>query len=304
MTSPPRLSVAKNTDFQTLQSQHCALSDIKPFALMPAKIAGPVVISAPHGGTSYPHDLYALDEERLQRFRSLEDSGTALIAALLHSTQRPILSAPMGRAIIDLNRPATALDPLLFETKIETLPSHDPYSPYIAAGYGVIPRLCGNRKALHKTSLCFERCQSLIKHYHAPYHDKVAALLRDAGNEAILIDIHSMPPRSAGKNLPDFIFGDDFGTTMPAELRPLITQIMAQTPYSHGWNHPYAGGYITKKYGGRPSPHHALQIEINRNLYTGSNWRISHGAIADIASLLNNIINGIEAYHAALLAAQ
>ena len=304
MPHPNALSSSKTAQFTSLQSQHCALQDIPPFALKEAKNAGPVVISAPHGGTTYPHDLYPLDEERLARFRSLEDSGTAVMAELLYSAQRPVLSAMLGRGVLDLNRPSDALDPLLFDEAIEPLPAHSPYAAYVAAGYGVLPRLCANRKALHHAPLCLTTSRALLADYHKTYHDRLAMLLAQAGHEAVLVDIHSMPPRSAGKALPDFIFGDDFGTSLAPHYRTLIDAIMKETPYSTGWNHPYAGGYITKTYGGRNTSHHALQIEVNRALYTNTNNRISLSAIEQIAALLNQIIAGIEQYHAASLAAQ
>jgi len=295
---------SKTAQFIPLQSQHCALQDIPPFALKAAKNSGPVVISAPHGGITYPLDLYPLDEKRLARFRSLEDSGTAVMAELLHSAERPVLSAMLGRGVIDLNRPADALDPLLFDEAIEPLPANSPYSAYVTAGYGVIPRLCANRKALHNSPLCLTTSRELLANYHKAYHVKLGMLLAQAGNEAVLVDIHSMPPRSAGKALPDFIFGDDFGTSLAPHYRTLIEAIMKETPYSYGWNHPYAGGYITKTYGGRNTTYHALQIEVNRALYTSTNHRISLSAIEVIAALLHQIITGIEQYHAASLAAQ
>ena len=304
MPYPNALSSSKTAQFIALQSQHCALKDIPPFALKAAKNPGPVVISAPHGGTMYPHDLYPLDEERLARFRSLEDSGTAIMAELLHSAERPVLSAMLGRGVLDLNRPSDTLDPLLFDEAIEPLPANSPYGAYVAAGYGVLPRLCANRKALHNAPLCLPTSYALLANYHKAYHDKLGMLLAQAGNEAVLIDIHSMPPRSAGKALPDFIFGDDFGTSLAPHYRTLIDAIMKETPYSIGWNHPYAGGYITKTYGGHNTTHHALQIEVNRALYTSTNYRINLTAIEAIAALLNQVITGIEQCHAASLAAQ
>ena len=41
-----------------------------------------------------------------------------------------------------------------------------------------------------------------------------------------------------------------------------------------GWNHPYAGGHITRSNGDARSARQALQIEINRNLYMNGPARL------------------------------
>lgn len=310
MTDKPQMTPDKS-DLQILQSHHCPLAEIAPFILRPAPKSGPLVISAPHGGTYYPSDLYSLDEERLRRLRSLEDIGTSLVAEALHSPTRPVLTAQLGRGIIDLNRPAEALDPLLYDVPCEALPASDHYAPYVAAGYGVMPRLSGEREPLYQPQhlpLSLSHSLWLIDQYHRPYHQTLASLLDQCrgkySGQGLVIDIHSMPDRSRGKALPDFIFGDDFGTTLPHHIRPLIDSFMKTTDHSYGWNYPYAGGYITRHYGNRDSTHSSLQIEVNRRLYTGANRRISRKAIASIAQTLNILISQIEASEITPIAAQ
>ena len=307
------------SDLEILQSHHCPLAEIAPFILRPASKSGALIISAPHGGTYYPTDLpsdlpsdlegnlYHLDEERLRRLRSLEDVGTSLIADALYSPTRPVLSAQLARGIIDLNRPAEALDPLLYDTPFDSLPASDHYAPYIVAGYGVMPRLSAQREPLYAPQhlpLSLSQSLALIDQYHRPYHEAISSLLAQCSGQGTLIDIHSMPDRPQGKALPDFIFGDDFGTTLPHHIRPLIDSFMKATGHSFGWNHPYAGGYITRHYGNAKNTVGTLQIEINRRLYTGANMRISHKAIAAIATMLQSLISQIETTKIAPLAAQ
>ena len=322
MTDTPQMTPDKS-DLEILQSHHCPLAEIAPFILRPASKSGALIISAPHGGTYYPTDLpsglprdlpsdlegnpYHLDEERLRRLRSLEDVGTSLIADALYSPTRPVLSAQLARGIIDLNRPAEALDPLLYDTPFNNLPASDHYAPYIAAGYGVMPRLSAQREPLYAPQylpLSLSQSLVLIDHYHRPYHEAISSLLAQCPGQGMLIDIHSMPDRPQGKALPDFIFGDDFGTTLPHHIRPLIDSFMQTTGHSFGWNHPYAGGYITRHYGNAKSTAGTLQIEVNRRLYTGANMRISRKAIAAIATTLQSLISQIETAQTAPLAAQ
>lgn len=310
MTDKPQMTPDKS-DLQILQSHHCPLAEIAPFILRPATKSGPLIISAPHGGTYYPSDLYHLDEERLRRHRSLEDIGTSLLAEALHSPTRPVLMAQLARGVIDLNRPAEALDPLLYAPPCDSLPASDHYAPYVAAGYGVMPRLSAQREPLYEAQelpLSLSKSLIMIDDYHRPYHEALALLLSQCQGQhpgqGLLIDIHSMPDRPTGKALPDFIFGDDFGTTLPHHIRPLIDRFMKRGDHSFGWNYPYAGGYITRHYGSVTSAHSALQIEVNRRLYTGANRRISRKAIASIAQTLNDLISQIEAAEMTPLAAE
>ena len=291
-------------ELHELPAQLAGLQEIAAFTLLPATAKGQIVISAPHGGLHYPCDLYDFDKERLRRFRSLEDSGTSLIAEALYKPMRPVITAPLARGVLDLNRPAYALDPKLYQEAIAQLPASDPYAPYIAAGYGVIPRLSAAREPLHNHRLMRADTDRLIAAYHLPYHDKLAALLQENGPSALLIDIHSMPDMAAGKPMPDIIFGDDFGTSLAPHYRPVIDAFMRETPYQFGWNHPYAGGYITRHFGGHHSPHSALQIEINRRLYKGANNRISQIAISRISAMLDALISHIEQQDTQMLAAQ
>lgn len=307
MNQPPNditKDIVSKEEMTHLQSAHRALQDIPPFALISGQQAGPIIISAPHGGLIYPHDLYDMTEDSLRRFRSLEDIGTALIAQGLRAPTRTIITACVARGIIDLNRPAYALDPLLCEGDKTPLPHNDPYAPYVMAGYGVIPRLSGQREPLHHGMISQDSTDRLISQFHKPYHQKLATLLSSARPQGLLLDIHSMPETAAGKPLPDFIFGDDFGASLPDEYRVIIDEFMRQTPYSFGWNHPYAGGYITRNFGGRHSAYHALQIEINRRLYAGAKMRVSHEAMSRIQQMLDALISRIETAQIDLVAAQ
>ena len=280
--------------YEILQSQHLMLADIAAFDYLEGSKDSRIIISAPHGGFCYPHDLYQLDTETLRRFRSLEDIGTSLIAKKLHQHKYPVISANLPRGVLDLNRPATALDALLFDSPLPDLPLDKEYKPYVTAGYGVIPRLSGAHENLHNAPLCLTKTHDLIKSHYHPYHDRLCGLLEARTPAALLVDIHSMPDKTAGKPLADFVFGDDFGVTLPFDIRPLIDSFMAQSGYSFGWNYPYAGGYITRHYGGIERPSFSLQIEINRRLYSRATCRINKQAITEIATLLSQLIAQIE----------
>ena len=287
-----------------VESCHVPCADIPDFEQLTAQRLGGVIISAPHGGCYYPIEIIDKSDSALRRFRTLEDIGTSVIAKKLYDSHRTIITASLSRAVIDLNRPAYALDPLLYDSSVADVPSDDHYAPYIKAGYGVMPRLSGDREPLYPAPLPLGLASSLIAQFHAPYHKALANALGALPKGGLLIDIHSMPSHSAGKKLPDFVFGDNFGQTIPHYYREIIDDYMMSSGYSHGWNHPYAGGYITRHYGARKAVHHSVQIEINRALYSSQNGYISDNAITHICDKLTHVIATLEATIVPAMAAQ
>ena len=69
---------------------------------------------------------------------------------MLAKSHFPVLIASCGRAACDLNRPQCALDGLLCRSN---MPLPFALKPYVAAGYGVIPRLSADKQPLHKRML-------------------------------------------------------------------------------------------------------------------------------------------------------
>ena len=283
-------------DYDFLDSQHITLADIPPFQAIQGSAKHPIILSVPHGGTYYPMEIIEKDDPALPAFRSLEDSGTAYLAPLLSTQCYFSINANLSRALLDLNRAEDALDPLLFDEALPKITASYPFYRHIRSGYGVIPRLSANRKQLYPAPLPLSLAQDMIAQFHRPYHQMLERKLSDITKRngvALLVDIHSMPAQSAGKKMPDFVFGDNFGASLPDNLHHHIDEIMAKTSYDFGWNHPYAGGYITQHYGNHFGPVYALQIEINRNLYCKAQHKISHQALQNIAAILRLLLDGL-----------
>ena len=73
-------------------------------------------------------------------------------------------------------------------------------------------------------------------------------------------------PRVRGV-LPDIVLGDRFGASAAREITAQTQEIFQDAGFKVARNAPFAGGYITQRYG-RPSRNlHAVQIEIDRSLY-------------------------------------
>ena len=113
---------------------------------------------------------------------------------------------------------------------------------------------------------------------HTPYHTALQRLTDKAmqqHSQVLLVDFHSMPGQDRMNNaLPDIIFGDGHGTTLDRATADAVSGFFKDAGLSVGWNHPYAGGHITRSNGDAHSARQALQIEINRNLYMDGPGRL------------------------------
>ena len=234
-----------------------------------ADTRSPLIISAPHAGSCYAAELFSTDN--LTKARAFEETGTEWIASSLSSPLRPSVIAQAARAVVDVNRPASALDTHLHDG---IAPCTDTYRRYVEAGYGVIPRLDRYRRPLHKNRIPLALAHQIITTHHRPYHQLLETHI-DTGMEhqpkLLLMDIHSMPDETHNRQYPDFVFGNLFGATLEHRLVKHIDQFMRSTKWSWRWNSPYAGGYTTRHYGLDDNPAYtrlsALQIECNRSLF-------------------------------------
>ncbi len=184
------------------------------------------------------------------------------------------------------------------------------FESYVAAGYGVIPRLSADKKPLYAQMLAKAKWQNILERWHTPYHQRLTYLLRRARmhyENVILIDLHSMPdnPNSpkrtrfypaASRRLPDFVFGNLHGATLTQNSVGRIDTVMEQTGYDWHWNTPYAGGFITRHYGLHSGEDNTipdvevLQIEVNRRLYTTKNATLDDDRMKAIKRVIDQIV--------------
>jgi len=183
----------------------------------------------------------------------------------------PLLSATYPRAWIDLNRSAGELDPALIEGAAAS-----GLNQRIAAGLGVVPRIVSAGVSIYYGKIPLADAEQRIQALHVPYHSKLQELLprsRERFGLAFPYDCHSMPPealRAAPRvkgRMPDVVLGDRFGAAAGRDLI-LETQVMLEEAgFAVARNAPFAGGFITQRYGRPSRGMHAIQIEIDRGLY-------------------------------------
>lgn len=266
-----------------------------PFRLLePPRLTTGAVFNSPHSGSDYPQAL--LQRTRLDRLQ-LRASEDALIDRLFAPAAvlgAPLLAATAPRAWVDLNRGPSELDPALIEG-VRTAGLNQ----RIAAGLGVVPRIVSEGAAIYDGKLTLAEANERIRSVHAPYHAQLETLLvraRTAFGTAILFDCHSMPsdalraaPRVRGR-IPEVVLGDRFGAAATREIVAETQIAFEAAGFVVARNAPFAGGYITQRYG-RPSRGlNAVQIEIDRALYLDQRRVEPSGAYPEIARRLERVI--------------
>jgi len=243
-----------------------------------------MVFASPHSGRDYAWSFLrktALDQHQV---RSSED---AFVDELFEAAPRlgaPLLKAGAPRAYVDLNRSADELDPALIE------------------GVGKLrhnPRVVANGRAIYRGKLPRAEAERRIEAYWRPYHEALSGQLDQAHlmfGQSVLIDCHSMPHEAMdsvvrmGAKRPEVVLGDRFGAAASDEVVSRIEAAFQAAGLVVVRNTPFAGAYITQRYG-RPSRNrHAVQVEIDRALYMNEQLIRPNGNFENFKRLIEGVI--------------
>ncbi|NJC40370.1 N-formylglutamate amidohydrolase [Brevundimonas alba] len=273
-------------------------ADGAPFSVVMPDAPGRFVFASPHSGDRYPDDMGMASGLESASLRSAED---ALVDRLITPGMKgaALLFGRVGRAYVDLNRDPADLDPALVDGLQGAAAS-----ARTTAGYGVIPRLTGDGRALYDRQLSLDEARSRVERTHAPYHAALDDLMRAAHarcGEAVLVDWHSMPARATqgvgGARGPDVVLGDRHGSSCAAALTRRLRRSFEALGWRVALNQPYSGGWTTQAWARPSEGFHAVQIELNRALYLdeatlqpGPGWsRCAAGVARVIDDLLTDL---------------
>jgi len=256
-----------------------------------------VVFAAPHSGRDYCDELMSRSVLDAHAIRSSEDAFVDELFDSVPTAGCPLLVAQKPRAFLDLNRGIEELDPAL----IQDLDKRH-LNPRISSGLGVIPRVVANGQAIYHGKLSrAEVDRRIVQHWH-PYHGALQSLLdesRDRFGKAILVDLHSMPHEaieSTGRTrvpYPEIVLGDRFGAACGSDIITRIEAAFADAGFRVARNTPFAGAYVTQRYG-RPSRNqHAVQVEIDRSLYMDETAICPNGNFNRIQRMLARVVQDI-----------
>lgn len=263
---------------------------------------GALVLASPHSGRRYPDDLLRASRLDALTLRRSEDSFVDELFAPAMQVGAPMIRAHFPRAYVDLNREPWELDPGMFDGP---LPDYcNTRSPRVQAGLGTIARIVASGADIYARRLTVAEGLERIRRLYQPYHRDLAALIEDRRRRfghAILIDCHSMPSIGGpldfdpGRRRADFILGDVHGNACAAALVDTVAGALRRFGYRVTLNAPYAGGFTTAHYGRPADGVHALQIEVNRDLYMDERRYARKPALSRIAGELRQVMAEVAA---------
>ena len=277
-----------------------AAGNVPAFELVePAVNSIPFVFCSPHSGRDYPADLIAATRLTSDTVRRSEDLFVDRLFDFVPQLGAPLLVARFPRAYLDVNREPYELDPNMFS---EALPDYaNAGSVRVAGGLGTIPRIVAENEEIYRATLPLSEGLQRIESVYKPFHQALQDALertRDRFGMAILVDCHSMPSSVRalpGGRRPDIVIGDRFGTSAAGRLVTIATARLAALGYDVARNKPYAGGFITERYGRPPVGFHAIQLEINRALYADERAYRPHEGFALLRDRLAVFVAGFAA---------
>lgn len=254
--------------------------------------ASPVCISVPHAGRDYPHEIAAALAMPLSRARGLEDRHADVIVRTAVARGYPAIVARTPRLLIDINRAETDFEPGSIHggTLSGARPSHR-----ARGGLGLIPDRLPGAGALWRHRPDLAVLTERIAAVHRPYHAKVAEMLQTARQRhghAILIDLHSMPPLG-GSMAAEIVIGDRHGVSAAPHVVDAAQAILEDQGLRVIRNVPYAGGYVLERHGRPRTGTHAIQIEVDRQLYLDSRLDLPGAGAARIAQAIANLADAL-----------
>jgi N-formylglutamate amidohydrolase len=263
----------------------------------PHSVSRPVVLSVPHAGRDYPAHLLPLLRHPLSEMMCLEDRHADSLIEHAESAGISGVVACAPRLIIDLNRDGQDVDPEMFR---EPVPHASRLSAKARGGLGLIPRRTATLGELWRTRLSRADLDHRITAIHQPYHQTLQTLLRAVRakfENAVLLDIHSMPSLTAGNDHPaaDIVIGDLYGCSAHSRF----TDILATTARAHGLNvainTPYPGNHILAQHGAPARGIHAIQIEFDRRLYLDAALHETGPGLSAMQKLILMMTKAVEA---------
>lgn len=262
----------------------------------PDSLATATVFSSAHSGRIYPEGFRRMSRLSAIALRASEDAFVDDLFSCAPEYGAPLLVAEFPRAFADPNRAEDELDPALISRFI----GRRPRTLRVSAGLGVVPRIVAEGTPIYDGKLKLSEVQARIACCYRPYHEQLKACLdRSHGRfgVSLLVDCHSMPSENSHRNArrADIILGDCYGSSADADLSDAAYALFRDAGFRVARNAPFAGGYITQKYGQPKKGRHALQIEIDRELYLDQRNIVPNARYDSFKSIMKPVIAGLAA---------
>ncbi len=257
-----------------------------------------LMITIPHSGEEVPAEapwLKALPEEILMC--DVDRYVDLLYEPLLNEFEIPSVKTNWHRYAGDLNRLADDVD------AGSVLGHNVPAGPHLRGFHWVMTT---TEIQLMPQPMSIETHEKLVQKIYQPFHHQVqglAARLKKVNGIVYHLDVHSMPSvgtkqhRDPGQRRADIVISDSLGKSCSEEFKNLVMKCYEEAGFQVGYNWPYYGGRLTEQYGKPLENHHAIQVEINRELYMNEKTKKlkdSHiGVQVQIRKAIEAVLQGI-----------
>ena len=267
------------------------------FRIGPERPVSPVVLSIPHAGRAYRPELLRAARLPQAALETLEDRLVDRLVWRATANGATAFIARAPRAEIDLNRDERELDPSLIAPPLAA--GAFVQSARTRGGIGLIPSRITGLGPIWRERVSQAELTRRLETIHRPYHQALEAALGHARTRfgaAILLDCHSMPPRSQGEGggAATVVFGDRHGTTTTPDLLDAAVSAADALGFRTACNTPYAGGYIAGRHGRPQRGIHALQIELDRSLYLDRDLRAPGPGFESVCRLIAAVASALE----------
>ncbi|MDO5529758.1 MAG: N-formylglutamate amidohydrolase [Paracoccus sp. (in: a-proteobacteria)] len=230
-----------------------------------------VIMCSPHSGRDYPG--WFLRESILDplALRSSEDAFMDDLARPAADAGAVLLCARMPRALVDLNRGPSEIDPAA--VAVGGAAAGRRVNARTMAGLGVIPRIVGQGRAIRAHLITHDEAQRRIALWWRPYHSALRGLIAEAQSRfghAIVLDLHSMPADAVSHMrpaAPQIVLGNRHGQSAGPEVTRHVEAAFREAGFRVRLNAPFSGAYIADAYGSPARNTHVVQVEIDRTLY-------------------------------------
>lgn len=229
--------------------------------------ATPVVVSVPHAGTLVPDEDAAVLAISGQALLRDADLHVEKLVSGVNALGVVVVEALVSRYVVDINRAPDDVDR-------EVCPEQP--RPARPSARGLCWRTTTDGGPVLRRALTLAEVNGRRSRIHSPYHEALETLLEERRQRfgfAILLDMHSMPSTGRpghtdpGARRADIVPGDVRGASCSPRLSALVGDHFARRGYSVRANDPYMGGYVTRQHGKPARGVHAIQVELNRDLY-------------------------------------
>ena len=229
----------------------------------------PFFVTMPHSGEKIP-DLAPWLKQLPEKvvMADVDRYIDQLYEPALQSLLIPFEKTEWHRYAVDLNRIPSDIDCQSVQGNLNKAGTH-------SEGYHWVQTKQGER--LMPSPMTLETHEKLTELIYEPFHKGIRKhyeLYKSRGHKNVFhLDAHSMPSlgtnnhRDPGETRAEIVISDCLEVSCHKAFRDLVIVAYVKAGFKVGYNWPYLGGRVTEVYGNPFNHQHAIQVELNRNLY-------------------------------------